>query len=128
MFPEFEIYLFFVLPVKVKWLALVTWLCYGGQFLLGDWQVRLLVAASVCNFLLFFGRNIVAAVRAGRRRMAADAAQATRRRDALHTCAVCGLTEHDEHAMEFRYCAKCRPARCFCTRHMAGHAHVTGKA
>src|ERR1039458_1082074 len=31
--PDFELVLFFILPVKVKWLALLTWVVYGFEFL-----------------------------------------------------------------------------------------------
>src|SRR4029077_2272748 len=33
LFPDFQILLFFILPVKVKWLALITWLFFAYQFI-----------------------------------------------------------------------------------------------
>lgn len=57
--PNFELLLFFVLPVKVKWLALITWLLYGYSVVTGGWPTRLLVLAGVANFVLFFGGEVL---------------------------------------------------------------------
>jgi hypothetical protein len=57
LYPEFQFYIFFIIPVKVKWLALITWLGYGISFVSGPWSTRLLVLASISNYLLFFGRD-----------------------------------------------------------------------
>src|ERR1019366_5654398 len=65
--PDFEFVLFFILPVKVKWLALLAWVGYGVSFFLGAWPVRLQIASSVGNFLLFFAGDIFWGVRRGRR-------------------------------------------------------------
>jgi hypothetical protein len=73
--PDFELYLMFILPVKIKWLALLTWLGYGATVLVGSWTDRLLVLASVVNFLLFFAREILDKFKTGRRRMAFQAKQ-----------------------------------------------------
>src|SRR5512135_659465 len=54
LYPEFEILIFFILPVKIKWLALLTWIGYGYQLIAGSWGTRLQVLASVSNFLIFF--------------------------------------------------------------------------
>src|SRR5262249_10867252 len=73
--PDFELYVFFILPVRIKWFALVTWLGYGFTLIFGEWVHRLLILASVGNFLLFFAADIVARVKAGQRRMAYQAKQ-----------------------------------------------------
>src|SRR5512144_1586486 len=56
LYPDFQLYLFFIVPVKIKWLALLTWIGYAYQLLVGSWSTRVLVLASISNFLLFFGR------------------------------------------------------------------------
>ena len=53
--PEYQILLFFVLPVKIGWLgwlagALVLW-----RFITGSWMERLYLLAIYSNYLLFFG-------------------------------------------------------------------------
>ena len=58
-FPDFTIYImFFVLPVKIRWLALLQWIGYAYGFLFGDWMTKAMIVASVANYLLFFGRDI----------------------------------------------------------------------
>ena len=34
--PNFELALFFILPVKIKWLALLTWIGYAVAAVMGD--------------------------------------------------------------------------------------------
>jgi hypothetical protein len=126
LFPDFELYIFFLLPVKIKWLALLTWISYGAVLVFGDWLSRLLVLASVCNFLLFFGKDIVQRVRTARRRMATQAARLTAREPAYyHRCAVCGITDRTHPKMDFRYCSKCAGNHGYCEEHLRNHEHVT---
>ena len=81
-----------MLPVKVKWLALLTWIGYFFTLAFGSTVARLMVAASVCNFLLFFWRDILLRVRSGRFRMADQAKRMRTAAVARHTCVVCGAT------------------------------------
>lgn len=125
LYPEFELYIFFLLPVKIKWLALLTWIGYGLTVALGDWSSRLLVLASVANFLLFFGSDILERIRIGRRRMAVQAANfAVREKPYFHRCLTCGTTDRTHPNMEFRYCSKCAGNCCYCMEHLKDHEHV----
>jgi len=124
LYPDFQLLLFFILPVKVKWLALLQWIFYFHQMMVGDWMTRLLVTASVCNFLLFFWRDIVLRIKAGRRKMAAQADQIRRSNAPIHTCAVCGATNLSDPDMGFRYCSKCAGAPCYCDEHLHSHPHL----
>ncbi len=118
--PDFELVLFFILPVKIKWLALIAWIGYAVNFVLGDWPTRLAVAASVANFLLFFAGDIVTRVRSGRRRMqhqARVAAARTAETEARHRCVVCGKTELTHPNEDFRYGDD---DQCYCSEHRGG--------
>ena len=126
LYPNFELFLFFILPVKIKWLAMLTWFGYLFTITFGDWLSRLLVLASICNFLLFFGRDIADRMRLGRRRMATQAARfGVKDRAYFHICAVCGITDRTNPEMEFRYCSKCAGGRGYCSEHLSNHEHVT---
>lgn len=127
LFPDFELLLLFILPVKVKWLALLTWLSYGFQLLFGGWQTRMLVLASVGNFLLFFGKDILWLVRSGHRRMAGAAGGLSGRREPFHRCAACGITDVSHPTMDFRYCPECGGLG-YCRDHISGHRHVKSRA
>ncbi|ATC64210.1 hypothetical protein CMV30_09715 [Nibricoccus aquaticus] len=117
--PNFELLLFFVLPVKIKWLALLAWAGYAFQFFSGGLSAKLAVAAAVGNFLIFFGADLLRALRQqGRRNPAAslrrddEKASAT---DARHTCSVCNRTDRTNPELDFRYASD---DRCYCTDHL----------
>lgn len=114
--PDFELLLFFILPVKIKWLALLQWILYGYAFLKGPWPVRLAVLASIGNFLLFFAGEILQRMKTGRRRMEYQAKQAATRDndEPRHRCVVCGKTDRTHPMEEFRYSDD---DRCYCSEH-----------
>ena len=123
LYPDFQLYIFFILPVKIKWLALLTWLGYAYELLFGSWLTRLLVLASICNFLLFFGRDILWRMKTGNRRMVEKAKDISGKKEAFHRCAACGVTDLSHPAMEFRYCSECGGLG-YCKKHIANHEHV----
>jgi hypothetical protein len=129
LYPDFEMYIFFLLPVKIKWLALLTWIGFFVVLLVGDPLTRVLVVASVCNFLLFFGKDIWHRVRTGQRRMAVQAARYTAKEPSYyHRCTVCGITDRTHPQMDFRYCSQCAGAHGYCAEHLRNHDHITAAA
>lgn len=122
--PDFQMYLFFILPIRIKWLAMLTWVLFGLMFINGSWPERVQVAASVINFLIFFGRDIRDQVWRGRRHMARQAKRFTEKKpEYFHRCAVCGITDKSHPHMDFRYCSKCEGDACYCTEHLRDHEH-----
>jgi len=70
---------------------------------------RLLVLASIGNFLLFFARDIIVTLKYGRRQLAKKTSQFARRDDGpFHSCTVCGITDKTHPQMDFRYCTSAR--------------------
>jgi len=120
LYPNFEIMIFFILPVKVKWLALLAWVYYGIALLQGD----VAVLAAVSNYLLFFSRDILRRIRSGHRRMRVEARQVATQGQPFHRCRVCGVTDKSDPNMEFRYCSKCAGTCCYCREHLQNHEHV----
>ncbi len=78
LFPDEQFFLFFVIPVKAKWLAVFTAATTGWAFLTGDGVTRLTVAASLVNYGLLLGPDLWekarlwAEVRRNRRRWPGD--------------------------------------------------------
>jgi Zn finger protein HypA/HybF involved in hydrogenase expression len=122
--PDFELALFFILPVKIKWLALVTWVLYAYSFVTGSTATRLQVVAAVGNFLIFFGRDIWLSMRYRKRTMARKAERIVREQEPRHVCYVCGKTDRTHPQLDFRYCSKCAGDQCYCPDHIHTHAHV----
>jgi hypothetical protein len=122
--PDFTIMLFFILPVKIKWLALITWVGYAISCFLGGWATRFQVLAAVGNFLLFFSSDILRSAAHGRRRMARKAKEFAEAGEPRHICHVCGKTDVSHPNLDFRYCSKCAGDQCYCPEHIQNHAHV----
>jgi len=122
--PDFELSLFFILPIKVKWLALLTWVLYAVSFIRGDLPTWLQILAAVGNFMVFFGRDMVMAIRHRKRVIARKAEKAAREDEPRHVCHVCGKTDRTNPELDFRYCSKCAGDQCYCPDHIQNHAHV----
>ena len=127
IYPDYVLYIFFVLPVRIKWLALITWLLYGYQFLMGGWQTRLLVLASVGNFLLFFATDLKWFIKQRGRRAARQVKSSVDNDRPYHRCTVCGITDKSHPDMDFRYCPQCEGQHGYCRDHIFSHEHMKKK-
>lgn len=58
-YPDFQLLLFFILPIKVKWLALLNAVYYIYGFISGTWPLRIAILFSLVNFILFFGGDLI---------------------------------------------------------------------
>jgi len=57
-YPNFQIMLFFILPIKIKWLAFANAAYFLVILIIGTWPERASALASVAVFLLFFGGDL----------------------------------------------------------------------
>ncbi len=130
IYPDLEVMLYFVLPIKMKWMAIVYAVMALYYFITGGIVSRVAIAASLLNFVIFFlsGRNMR---RFGPREQARKAKFRKQSRPhmtyaggARHRCAVCGRTELDDPDLEFRFCSKCRGNYEYCQDHLFTHEHV----
>ncbi|MCF3652402.1 hypothetical protein [Synoicihabitans lomoniglobus] len=118
--PDFVLHLFFILPVKIKWIALVTWVFYGFNLVVGSMTERLAVLAATGNFLIFFGREIVQRIRTGRRAVTQQAKRAKLKQELgpMHKCSVCGRDSDAETELGFRYRTEGDKEVCYCEDHL----------
>ena len=58
-YPDFQLMLFFILPIKIKWLAIADGVLFLLSFLFSGWGGKLALLAAVLNFLLFFGGDVI---------------------------------------------------------------------
>ncbi len=108
-YPDMEIRLMMVLPVKMKWLAWITGAFILFNFMRADWSYRLATIVGLANYLLFFGREIIEHAK-HRRTVAVRRAKFERdmRQDGgetMHRCKICGRTELVSPDLEFRVAA-----------------------
>lgn len=102
--PEFEFYLFLVLPVKVKWLAyIVTGITAFSVLAAPSMGYRLAILAQVFNYLLFFGRELRQIGKARQRRARYEAQKEAEADQPFHTCSRCGATDKTHPDRGFRY-------------------------
>lgn len=143
LYPDVQFLLFLVIPVKVKWLALLDGVyflytilqaflpAYGGSVYGFIYQANAIAAfVSLLNFVIFFlsSRNMshyspkqVKRKKEFQKKMRPVNQYAN---GARHRCAVCGRTELDDENLEFRYCSKCNGNYEYCQDHLFTHTHV----
>ena len=132
LFPDMQVLLFFIIPVKMKWLAILDAAFFVYGVLTMPFPVNLLPVVAVLNFFIFCGGELL---RMLPRRPSAKAVNFRReserirreQRDQLyrHKCAVCGRTDVTNPELEFRYCSRCAGYHCFCQDHINNHIHFT---
>lgn len=64
LFPNFQILLFFILPIKVKWIAWFTWFRIGFSVLGAEPLLQLAILVSLSHYFLFFSRTHYGQVKA----------------------------------------------------------------
>lgn len=68
LFPNLEVQLFFVLPVKLKWLAALSAILVLREFYQSDWLGRFYLLVIYGNFILFFSPIVMERVKAAMRK------------------------------------------------------------
>ncbi|MBC5687635.1 hypothetical protein H8S37_01620 [Mediterraneibacter sp. NSJ-55] len=130
MYPDMEILLYFILPIKMKWMAFVYAAMALYYFVMGGIATKVAVGASLLNFVIFFlsSRNLKPYTPKEKARKAKFKQQTrphmTYANGARHRCAVCGRTELDDPTLEFRFCSKCNGNYEYCQEHLFTHEHV----
>ena len=134
LFPEMQVLLFMLIPVKMKWLAIVDALFFAYAVVSGfAWfPENLLPLVALLNYFIFFGGELW-----NRRPRKASTATVNFRRESArirreqrgelykHKCSVCGRTDVSNPELEFRYCSRCAGYHCFCQDHINNHIHFT---
>lgn len=59
LYPDFQVMLFFILPIKVKYLAWLDWIVIAYSVIFEPVPYKVAAVVSVINFLIFFGPDVV---------------------------------------------------------------------
>ncbi len=131
-YPDMQIMLYFIIPIKMKWLSIFYVALVVYNMIMTGWGGRMAIFMSLLNFLLFFltTRNYNRISPKQMRRRAQFRAQAKQSasgnsgRISKHRCVVCGRSELDNPNLQFRFCSKCDGNYEYCQDHLFTHKHI----
>ena len=127
IYPDYQIMLFLILPIKVKYLAIFNWIILVITIIFSP-QARISAIMAVVNYIFFFGKKIIKDLKrkkqvySNRKNFKSGSSRA--KNEAIHNCTVCGITEEDDSDMQFRYCSTCDGAYEYCMEHLDDHQHI----
>ncbi|MBQ9141110.1 MAG: hypothetical protein IJX63_04870 [Lachnospiraceae bacterium] len=140
-YPNVQMLLMFVIPIKMKWLGIIDGVYLVMQFIMGtgmdasyygvianvmDIFMRCSIAASLLTvgvFWLMCRNRVHMTPQQRRRRQEFKREVKINPRPSGHKCAICGRTDQEE-GLEFRYCSKCEGNYEYCQEHLFTHEHV----
>ena len=137
--PDAEVRLYFVIPIKMKWMLIFYVLILGYEiysYFSYGWGIGILYGTQIIIAMANLGLFYLMA-RPGKRIPKTKSQRQFRNqfRDVKprpgsgigqHVCAICGRTSQTNPEMMFRYCSKCVGGREYCEDHLFTHNHVTG--
>ena len=145
LYPENRVLLFFIIPIKMKYLA---WVYFGltiYELITYPFPYNLFSVFALLNYFLFFGSDILRVLPDflrprgrgskpfgdfGRKQQkpnpnwAKDYQKKANQPIYRHKCTVCGRTDTENPHLEFRYCSRCNGYYCYCIEHINDHAHI----
>ena len=146
LFPENQVLLFFIIPLKMKYLAWFYFATTIFMVFFYSFPYNLFPLFALLNYFLFFGPDILGVLpdflTRGHSRSRAhftgfaqrkskpnpdwakDYQSKSGQKPYRHKCTVCGRTDTDYPGLEFRYCSKCNGYYCYCIDHINNHAHI----
>lgn len=126
-YPDMQVMLYFIIPIKMKWMAIVYGALILYEIVTSGWSGRVAIIASILNFLIFFlsTRNYRRVSPKEIHRKKSYRRQVRQPKGVTkHKCAICGRTELDDPNLEFRFCSKCNGNYEYCQDHLFTHEHV----
>ncbi len=141
-YPDMQMLLYFIIPIKIKWLGIAYAVLLVYQMLLGNIYIKVVIAMSLLNFVIFYlsTRGQYGGYRKAKWTKAFsfnESSNSTEKQNASmvkhryangpitkHKCAVCGQTEKDNEELEFRFCSKCNGNYEYCNVHLFTHTHI----
>ena len=145
LFPDMQFLVYFVIPVKAKWLSII-YLAFTGYELftalkagiyygtasylgVGSYYGAALIVVSLINLALFmiFARVTASpreAIKQKKRKVEFQYKARPQTSKPKHRCVICGRTEKDAPDLDFRFCSKCEGNFEYCSDHLFTHEHV----
>jgi membrane associated rhomboid family serine protease len=128
IFPDYEIRLFLLLPIRMKWVGLLSALGLVVAFVFESWSGRAAILAATGNYFLFFAGHLLAllrdrnlAVRQRARRATDGAFGGPAPKPGGRVCEVCHASQDEGADIRVCSCPKCQPSRNLCLAHARSH-------
>ncbi len=139
-FPNVQVLLMFVVPVKMKWMGIVYGVLLTLQLITGitvstnkltndvcNLFYRGAIAASLLTFAVFWittKNKIHMTPKQMKHRHEFKQEVKANSRITKHKCAICGQSDESNPNLEFRFCSKCNGNYEYCQEHLFTHEHV----
>jgi hypothetical protein len=127
LYPDMEILLFFILPIKMKWIGIFTgvFLIYNSITFSIQIQSILPILGPIFGILNFVIFIVVPSIRNKTPKIHHFKFKFNQRKknQPIHKCTICGITELDDPYMDFRYCVECKDHE-YCLNHLNNHEHI----
>ena len=140
-FPEVQILLMFIIPIKIKVLGIIYAVILGLDFLgsfmslfattdTALWYYALAgcisILFSLLSAILFFvtSRKSFRTPTQIKRQNAYKKQTVKIQKIAKHKCAICGRTSEEYPDLDFRFCSKCEGNYAYCNEHLFTHTHI----
>ncbi|KNY27298.1 rhomboid family intramembrane serine protease [Pseudobacteroides cellulosolvens] len=129
--PDFKLLLFFIIPIKIKYIAWFEILYVMYSVVFSPIYVKIAAILSFANFLVFFGRDMylnwveprVKKLIKKQKRKKFKVIVPEKNFKIIHICRVCGRTSEDYPQLKFGYCRTCGSDYEYCSDHLNNHKH-----
>jgi len=126
-YPEQTFLLYFIVPIKAKWLGLFDFLLLCYSLYTGNFVLKLVVLAVLLNVIIFYcTQRDISYLKPTRIKRKAEFQRAAAKSHSVskHKCAICGQTSESNPDLEFRFCSKCNGNYEYCMEHLYTHEHI----
>ena len=136
-YPDQRVLLFFIIPIKIKWLALIDAALFIYAIVTSGWPSMFLPILAFVTYFVICGDELISYLKYSGiikpktsntinfKRAVKNSSSKEEKKPYRYKCAVCGRTDTDNPGLEFRYCSRCQGYHCFCIDHINSHIHFT---
>lgn len=137
LYPDFKLLLFFIIPVKVKYLAWFNVFFVVLTVIFDSIENKIAAVLSLSNFIIFFGGDLwkkqiypkasgfISVYSKKRKRRKFKVITPPKKIEFVHKCRECGKTSREFPNMFFGYCKICGSDYEYCQEHINNHKHTT---
>lgn len=140
-FPDVQVLLMFVIPIKIKVMGIIYVLILGYDFLTAMFTAFSMrgnamwtlfgakcfaILFSLLSCIIFFVTTRRSFRTPGQMKRQMEYKRKVKQAPKItkHKCAICGRTDEEYPDLEFRFCSKCNGNYEYCQEHLFTHQHV----